>query len=325
MKTRNSIYFLIFILFSCSVDQEEWLNTNRFLSNYNTNGKLSYCIEQTWDKEQWLNLEKKMYTYDLNGNEIETLYLNWINDAWENGDIEKREYDSKNRISKEISTYWSNSKWKEPDESIYNYEDNLKLNQITDFRFLNGRLVETQKRFKKYDEFGNEIESWYEARKSYYDEQGKLHYSDEWNDSFNRHVNKVDEKGNIIEKQFQVVDNGGWKLIENTIMNYNSNNQIVSKILKKVKGLGGDSLVNVNKTEISYNEFGKKTEVLSTWENNNWNNSNQNKCYYDENGLLIERVFQEWKNNAWVNSFNSKYKYDTNGNEVERMIRQYNR
>ncbi len=323
MKKITFLYLLLlFSLISSSTNEIEWVNSSKKISNFDSNGKLFNTIEQNWKNEQWVNREKIEYSYDKDGNEIETLTLHWDTEEWENQKLEKIQYDLNKKISSKIGASWKYTGWLEEFKYIYFYDDNLNLTRIIGLRMMDSVWVETAKDFKKYDDFGNEIESWYQSRKSYYDEEGDLHYADEWLEPPNKRVNKADGNRNIIERHIQVADNGSWKIIEKTIIDYNPENQVVTKLLQE-RELENDSLVNVNKTEIFYTNFGKQDEILSTWQNGDWENSIQHTFLYNDNGLLTEMVYNVWENNDWVNSFRTIYKHDNDGNEIERLVQEY--
>lgn len=314
--------FIIFPLISCSESEIEWINDSRMLSSYDSNRNLISIIEQDWKDEEWLNMEKIEYSYDKNGNETEKLTLFWFEGEWKNKQLDKTEFDSVNKISSKIESGWRYDRWIEGSKDIYSYDNQLNRTEIISFRNMDNEWIESTKSYKYYNDFGNEIESWYQSRKPFYDEKGGSHYTDEWLGPLNKHVNIVDGNGNIIEKQFQVVENEAWKIVEKTIYDYNPQNQIVTILFKKMER-GNDSLFNVHKSKISYNNFGKEEEVLSTWENGDWKKSNQHTFLYDENGLLTEMAYNVWENNNWQNSFRTIYKYDKDSNEIERIVQEY--
>ncbi|NNG26603.1 MAG: hypothetical protein HKM87_03700 [Ignavibacteriaceae bacterium] len=321
MKKAVFLYlFLLVLLITCSKIENEWTNDSRILSSYDSDGKLISIIEQDWKDEEWLNREKLNYTYDKNDKEIETLTLYWFEGEWKNDKLDKTEYDSANKIFSKIEFGWRYDRWIEVFKRVYSYDDKLKRRVISHFRNMDNEWVETTKSFRYYDDFGNEIESWSQSRKSYYAEQGELHYTDGLEDVRSKWVNKIDSAGNIIENQYQYVKEGNFKIIARTKFDFNSENQIISQLKQE---RDNDTLVNVNKTEISYNNFGKEEEVLSSWGNGDWAKSNRHTFIYDENGLLTEMAYNVWENNDWQNSFRTIYKYDKDSNEMERLVQEY--
>ncbi len=324
---KKVFFFIVPILFliSCVEENTGWQNESRSLISYDSYGNLVNTIIQDWKKDKWLNRTKTSFKYDEFGNEIEELSLYRDNGEWVNEKLIKSEYNPDNKISSQIKSDWKYEKWVEGYKYIYSYEDKLKRIVISHYRNLDDDWVLVNKNFKQFDVFRNEVESWYQSIKSFYDEQGGLHYAGELQKASNKWVNKVDSLGNIIDEQYQYVNDGIVHIIARTTIDFNSENQIVSKLKQKkeIGSLENKKLVNVSKTQIFYNEFGKESEIQSIWENSKWEKSNQHTFINNEDGLLEKMLYKELKNNVWVNKFRTLFKYDEDGNKIESIIQKY--
>ena len=315
---------LVLIILSgayCSDIKDKWINTDRILTSYDKDGNISTVIAQRWKDNFWQNQKKNNYAYDSEGNEAECLTLFWLNDNWQNEYLEKKIYDSNSRIISETKLKWINSKWVDTEKDTHSYKENPKSLEITSFRNLESGWIETKKDYKFLDDYGNEIESWYKLRKSNYDEQNKLFYTDDWQKPLNRYISECDERGNVIKKEWQILKYGKWETVEITNYYFDSDDRVTSQLLQKLKD---NNFINVEKTDVIYNKNGKEKEIFCKWQNELWVNENQHEFNYDEKGELYEMIFKEWKNNEFEDSFKTVYKYDERGNEIERIVTSYN-
>ncbi len=136
-----------------------WLNTTRFIYEYDANDNQSVIIDQIWEDSIWVYNSKYTKVYDANKNVIEMTYQFWNTD-WINSQYYKYNYDNNDNLKDQVTQVWNGVSWDNKSKSLYTYNNNYLSNQL-DQSWNGTNWMDIAKTFNAYDEHNNLIENYY--------------------------------------------------------------------------------------------------------------------------------------------------------------------
>lgn len=275
-----------------------YANTNdtvqRITFTYDSDGRLTESLNQSWYNGNWENSSRLVMTYDDQGNNLVTLSQEWQYPNWVTsyGSKNNYSYDNNNNITEEINQYWDSysSGWVNSSKYIYSYDGN-------------GYLIESI--YQWWDTYSI---AWISSTKEDYtnDVEGKPIEAilQQWDDYNNNWVNS--------EKYINVVWHK-WTgdLDESDIESYTS--------------LIWESGIWANSSRVNYNYdmYGGYVEIVEVYVEGDWENSYKESDLYDSHGNNYEYAEEYWDNGNWNMDYGYKYLLTYNGIDLVERIYQW--
>ncbi|MFK5855038.1 MAG: hypothetical protein QM503_02830 [Bacteroidota bacterium] len=118
--------------------------------------------------------------------------------------------------------------------------------------------------------------------------------------------------GNVIQTNYYEIDDGNEELSSKNDFTYNG-----SLLLEHTIFLyNGASLVPILKTTYNHDNGLLNNSIDSYFDNNEWNESNKNEFFYNNDAVEVINSYTNSGGNAWEISYTTNYTYDDDGNMV---------
>lgn len=150
-----------------------------------------------------------------------------------------------------------------------------------------------------------------------YDEEGHVICKSTYYCDLNRYYNRWQynyEDGKMVSKCYQRYLTF-WQNYD--LHSYSYDGENISIVLHQKCDYGSEEWYNYEKTTYEYDDFGTTTVITTQTWNGDWVNKCRTTKYHNENGVLIQELYQEWKDEGWANKRVCEYTLDNLGNCIE--------
>ena len=247
-----------------------WVNTDRWIYEYDGAGNLSSFVYQPWNGAEWINVYKELISYDDNNNVTESISQGWSGTAWTNDSRIVQIYDQNNNISESTGQGWDPN---------------------------NGWVINSYKNIFIYDESANLLEEYFQNyENNEWVNTARLVYI--YSDN-NAHVEFTHQEFSGVDwlniTKTVILYDANKNEIENSIFLWNSDNSIWENYFKVL------NKYNVHNDQIEYVEqIGSGLTWINDWK----------EIYpFDDNFHQTGVILQYWQNNAWQNYWNANFSY----------------
>jgi len=249
-----------------------------------------------------------VFSYLPNGkiHEIQMYVIYYGGSTWQKAYRQTFEYDDQDKMASLLEDcLWSDGHWQFYEKYDFTYDDLCRLivNHITSWS--GAGYADSHNEYQyEYDDEGHLI------CKAYYmfDVNGQTDMY------FNRWLYNY-ENGKLNNSCYQrYYTNTGWLNYDLYLYNYEDDE--VSSVLHQK--CSSDSLwYNYENTVYEYADNGTTTYITTKTWNGEWVNKGRTTKTHNENGILIQELYQEWQNEEWVDKRACGYTLDGFGNCVE--------
>ncbi|HLO89569.1 MAG TPA: T9SS type A sorting domain-containing protein [Lentimicrobium sp.] len=274
------------------LDNGIWINTWKYINEYNVNGNQTVELSQTWNNEEWQNSEQRAMKYDSRGNEIERVQSQWDDDKWEYDYKSLTEWNQDDLKISSTSMRWDGSHWIYQEKVIRSYTVAGNVDTLVNYQWIYGFWVNDTRYTFKYNQT-NLIESVYEV----------------WNDNNWR---KQDKKISIYDTlgflSFTMgyswdLSNLDWRLSDRAIYEYLPNNKMVSTYQYGNE----DNWVNFYRHFWTITDNGNMLDREEEWEHGSWWPRHDIKRYLDDKDSMYTYVTKRWDLSNKLTSWDSTY------------------
>lgn len=277
--------------------------------NANSHYQLDTLIIEEWVggtmSPPELSPRRYVFSYLPNGNihEIQMYVIYYGGSTWQKAYRQTFEYDEQNRMTSYLEDcLWSDGHWQWYDISDFTYDslDRVIVNHLTSWS--GAGYADSHNEYQyEYDDEGHLIS------KAYYmfDVNGQTDMY------FNRWLYNY-ENGKLNNSCYQrYYTNTGWLNYDLYLYNYEDDE--VSSVLHQI--CMSDSLwYNYENTVYDYADNGTTTYITTKIWTGEWVRTTKT---HNENGILIQELYQVWQNEEWVDKRFCDYTLDGFGNCVE--------
>lgn len=280
--------------------------------NANSHYQLDTLIIEEWVggtmSPPELSPRRYVFSYLPNGNihEIQMYVIYYGGSAWQKAYRQTFEYDEQNRMTSYLEDcLWSDGHWQFYYIYDFTYDDSDRVivNHITSWTGAGYEDGHDEYRFE-YDDEGHLIS------KAYYmfDVNGQTDMY------FNRWLYNY-ENGKLNNSCYQrYYTNTGWLNYDLYLYNY-EDDEVSSVLHQKCTS---DSLwYDYENTVYDYADNGTTTYITTKIWTGEWVNKDRTTKTHNENGILIQELYQVWQNEEWVDKRFCDYTLDGFGNCVE--------
>lgn len=280
--------------------------------NANSHYQLDTLIIEEWVggtmSPPELSPRRYVFSYLPNGNihEIQMYVIYYGGSTWQKAYRQTFEYDEQNRMTSYLEDcLWSDGHWQFYYIYDFTYDDSDRVivNHITSWTGAGYADGHDEYRFE-YDDEGHLIS------KAYYmfDVNGQTDMY------FNRWLYNY-ENGKLNNSCYQrYYTNTGWLNYDLYLYNY-EDDEVSSVLHQKCTS---DSLwYDYENTVYDYADNGTTTYITTKIWTGEWVNKDRTTKTHNENGILIQELYQVWQNEEWVDKRFCYYTLDGFGNCVE--------
>lgn len=280
--------------------------------NANSHYQLDTLIIEEWVggtmSPPELSPRRYVFSYLPNGNihEIQMYVIYYGGSTWQKAYRQTFEYDEQNRMTSYLEDcLWSDGHWQFYYIYDFTYDDSDRVivNHITSWTGAGYEDGHDEYRFE-YDDEGHLIS------KAYYmfDVNGQTDMY------FNRWLYNY-ENGKLNNSCYQrYYTNTGWLNYDLYLYNY-EDDEVSSVLHQKCTS---DSLwYDYENTVYDYADNGTTTYITTKIWTGEWVNKDRTTKTHNENGILIQELYQVWQNEEWVDKRFCDYTLDGFGNCVE--------
>ena len=320
---RKILYTLVLICAFCRISYAQYQifldgfsPESVFFEGHHGNSNSHYQLDTLywdyWYDEYPYYHDLGQYRYDFsylpNGNihQIQQYAPSYDGSSWLKAYQNTYEYDEQDRMSSYIiEQQWSDGHWQWYDIYDFTYDslDRVIVNHHTSWS--GAGYADSHNEYQyEYDDEGHLI------CKAYYmfgvNGQTDM-YLKRWLYNY--------ENGKLNNKCYQLYySNNGWLNYDLYLYNYEDDE--VSNILHQK--CASDSLwYNYANTVYEYADNGTTTIITTQTWNSEWANKDRTTKTHNENGILIQELYQEWENDGWGDKRVCDYTLDDLGNCIE--------
>lgn len=133
---------------------QQWSNDTRIIYAYDDIQNTITHTFQIWNNN-WVNSQRYLYEYELNDQLIRETYQGWVNNTWMDSTLIEYSYVLTDKFDEIIQKKYINNSWQNYYRSKYLY-NNLMLNiETDDYFWRNGSWQDTLKYISEYNNFEN--------------------------------------------------------------------------------------------------------------------------------------------------------------------------
>ena len=296
------------------LENGNWVNYEKYITNYYSDYKVSSMISLMWQNNQWVNQMKDSFSYNSNGYKTSRLLSMWQNGNWRGDLLDTYDYDLNGNMTIELSKRFSvwNQLWINLRRFLYTYDSNGNRLTILEQSY-SSNWEDKNKTTKTYDSNNNVLTIITEKYESYtwkklmfytytYDSlnQNKTMLVKFWNNDWVNDIlstytyDSLGNKTNAIDERW--IDNQ-WKYYWRDSIAYDSKG---NKLFELSENYLNDNWVGTDRYTFTYDEhYNKLSEVNEKWVDSLWVNYTKITCEYDINNNMQKGNAYSWNNNNW--------------------------
>ena len=222
---------------------------------------------------------------------------------WGSGSRYTYEYDEQDRMSSYVyEQHWSDGHWQFYEKYDFTYDDmdRVIVNHCTSWQGAGYPEGHDEYRYE-YDDEGDLV-----SKALYFCDLNR--YYDRW--QYTYEDDKMVSK--CYQRWFTTTD---WQNYD--LYTYSYNGEQLSSVLHQKCDVGSEEWYNYENMVYEYDDSGTTTVITTqTWDDD-WKNNNRTTKTKNENGILIQELYQAWQNEAWVDKNLCEYTFDGSGNCIE--------
>ena len=219
------------------------------------------------------------------------------------------EYDEQDRMSSYVyEQHWSDGHWQFYEKYDFTYDDmdRVIVNHCTSWQGAGYPDGHDEYRYE-YDDEGHLV-----SKAVYFCDLDR--YYARWQYTYD------DDK--MVSQCYQRwFANSYWQNYD--LHTYSYNGEQLSGVLHQKCDVGSEEWYNYENIVYEYDDSGTTTVITTqTWDDD-WKNNNRTTKTKNENGILIQELYQVWQNEAWVDKNLGEYTLDGSGNCIEGKWKSY--